>query len=538
MAANDSTTIIVKAKNETDAVFNKVKANLNETKVANDNMAMSVFKGVASWDLLKRGVSIATDFIKSSVQASIAAEREMAMVRQNVENAGIAYDTVKDKLDEYSKSMLQMGFDDEDTATSVSKLLLVTKDYNKALELNKLAADLARNKGIELSDATGIVTQVTAGNVRVLKQYGIVLKEGASAADALSAMHDKVKGSMEAFANTTEGKMQIMSVTWGNFKEQIGDIFGPALNVALTNFNNFLVATDSNASKWGDSISSKLAILVNPDTWKLTGKTVLTGLKQGAYEFGKFFVDVSDKIYGTKTKIEDSPIKKESQNIIDLANKIKQTTDVAEQFKNKIDETKPSFEGIGKAGEDAGKKSKDAMQGVIDKLKDFKQGIKDIQKAQEEESLAFIQSQIEKNQSFKQQLADMVKDHKDKWTQANKDREMIEKEGIKTAEDLQRVGELRATAEKEFAIIQPYLNDTEMGKLAATSDIERLITSHRAEQATETVDTAKRQAELVEKATNIYINFDLKDTTITDKNFIETVKNELNKSFNSIKIAY
>lgn len=536
MAANDSTmNIVVKAKNETEATFNKVKSDINGVKTANESMATSVFKGVASWDLLKTGITKAVGFLKESITASMQAEREMALVRQNVENAGVAFDSISGKLEEYSKNMMQMGFDDEETATSVSKLLLVTKDYEKALQLNNLAADLARSKGIALSDATSLVTQVTAGNTRVLKQYGIVLEDGASAADALAAMQDKVKGSMEAFAETTEGKMQIMSVTWGNFKEQIGDIFGPALNIALTNFNSFLSASTDNSMSWADKMRDNLATLVNPEAWKLLGASIKEKIETPFYNIAKNVSSIKDKIFGTKTDMGMSPEEYYTQKMIELEMSIEKTTASAVKLKSGIDSAKPSFEGIGKAGEDSMKKQKDAMTGVLDKLKDYKQGIKDIQKAQEEEAASFTQSQIEKKQTFQQQLADMVESHKTKWQEANREISRMEREGIKNREDLDRVSELKRTSQSEFDIIQPYLNDTSLTKLAQTSDVERLISAYRSEQATETVASSERQAGLVEKATNIYMNFDLKDTAITDKNFIQTIKDELNKALNLIR---
>lgn len=184
----------------------------------------------------------------------------------------------------------------------------------------------------------------------------------------------------------------------------------------------------------------------------------------------------------------------------------------------------------GSKASDALKKQQDAMVALTDKVKDYKKSIQEIQKAQEDESMSFIKSQIEKKQSFEQQLADMVADHKEKWQDASREREKLEREGIKNYDDLQRLGELTATQQREFNIIQPYLNNTEMTKLAETSDVEKLITAYRATQAEDTVATGIKQQELKEKATNLYINFDLKDTTITDMNFIQKVKDALSAS--------
>lgn len=572
MAANDVTsTIVVKAKNETESAFSKVKSDIDRVRTANESMATSVFKGVASWDILKRALGATTDFIKSSIEASSRASLEMALVKKNVENAGISYDSIKDKLEEYSKKMLQMGFDDEETATSMSRLMLVTKDYNKALTLNQLAGDLARNSGQGLEETTKALTMALGGNIRSLKLYVPELKAGASSAEVLAAVHEKVKGSMETFANTTQGKMEVMKVTYGNFKEQIGDIFGPALNIALTNFNSFLTATNNNAGQWSESTASKLqkglSTLVNPDAWKLLGKSISTWGEQKLYDFGNAFVKVSDKIYGTKTPLTQSPYDRESQSMIDLEMKIESTEQAALALQKAVDTTVPSFDGMGSAGEDALKKQKDAMKSLLDKLKDYKQSIRDIQKAQEDESSSFIKSQIEKKQSFEQQLADMVKSHSEKWQQANKERIQLEEEMAKNVQEInkesekeaktkeertakaerlaeltskagdygQKMLELQRTIQTEFAIAEPYLGNETLNKLSSTSDIERLITAFKATQAEDTVATSVAQQELKNKAQDITINFDLTNTVITDKNFIQTIKEELNKSLNLIR---
>lgn len=541
MASNDiTTTIVVDAKDKTGAAFNQIETGLNRVKGANENMATSVFKGVAAWDLLKKGLGMATDFLKSSIEASATAQREMAMVQKNVENAGFAYDSIKGKLGEYSKSMIQMGFDDEETATSVSRLMLVTKDYEKSLTLNNLAADIARNKGIGLEEASKAVTMALAGNLKMLKQYVPDLDASTSSADALAAVQDKLKGSMETFAATTEGKMAIMKVTWGNFKEQVGDIFGPALNIALTNFNSFLTKADQNAGVASESISKKLqrslATLVNPDAWKLLGKTVATDIKEASWfvtenTFGR----LNSLLSGEKYTKSQSPWEQNQQSIIDLETEIEKTEQAAMNLQNAVIETTPDFTGLGKAGTDAGKKTADAMKTVLDKLKDYKQSINDIKKAQEDEATSFIKGQIEKRQSFDQQLADMIKSHKDKWNEANKARQDLEAKADKTQEDYDRLMNLKAETEKEFAIIQPYLNNAEMSKLSETSDVDRLINAFRSGQAEETVASGEAQAKLVEKAQNITINFDLTNSTITDKNFIQMVKDELNKSLNLIR---
>jgi hypothetical protein len=554
MATDNTTIITVKAKNETEATFNKVKSDMTGMKTAHDNMAASVFKGVAAWDLLKKGVRMAIDFLGESVKASMDAEAEMAIVKTNVENAGFAYSEVGGKIEEYSKKMIKMGFNDEATALSVSRLMAVTKDYDKAILLNNLAMDLARNKKIDLETATQALIKATQGDARLLKQYGIEVSDTASAADNLNEVYKKVKGSSDAYTDTAAGKMETVKEEWINIKEEIGNKVQPVVNGLMDAFNDNLPAI----TKAVEGLATALG-WVAESAIKATGYVV------------ELFEKRPNQLLDATTKTADAA-KKTADTISSINSSISGPDELAkfmpsaimasglaiikksnEEFTASIEKTakaagevpKNPFAGIGAGAKSATsdankleaalKRQQDAMTALTSKVRDYKQSILDIQKAQEDEAESFIKSQIEKKQSFDQQLADMIASHKEKWNSANKEAQDLEKKTDKTQEDYDKLMELGRTRDKEFAIVQPYLNNAEMTKMAETSDVERLITAFRAGQAEETVATGAAQQQLVEKAQNITINFDLTNSTITDVNFIERIKQEINKSLNLIR---
>lgn len=261
MNEQNDLTVTIKAKDEASSQIEKLTSaiqgltakmgdaskaseNISESQKkaadSHDKMAASVFKGVAAWDLLKKSMSVATDFLKSSIEESLNAEKEMALVKTNVENAGLSYASLAPKIETYSKGLISMGFAAGETGVSVSRLALVTGDYEKAVALNSLAMDLARNKNISLADATGLVTQVTQGNNRVLKQYGIELSDTATTADNLASIQDKVRGSAEAFANTTAGKLETFNERWKDIKEEVGGKLLPVVGEMIDKFEQHL----------------------------------------------------------------------------------------------------------------------------------------------------------------------------------------------------------------------------------------------------------------------------------------------------------
>lgn len=255
MNENNQLQIVLKAIDEASNTLQKVSAevekltgSLNDATKASDknneaqktvaqsseSMALSVFKGAVSYEALKKSLETVSEFMKSSIEDAIKAQAIMAQVQQNVENAGGAYAEIGPKINAYAESVQRLGFDGEDTAESVSRLMLVTKNYDQAIQLNNLAMDLARSKHIDLASATMLVTQVTQGNGKVLKQYGVDLSDTASAADNLAILQDKVKGSSEAFAGTMEGQLTVMKDKWGDIKKEVGNQLIPIIQQFFT----------------------------------------------------------------------------------------------------------------------------------------------------------------------------------------------------------------------------------------------------------------------------------------------------------------
>lgn len=168
--------------------------------------------------------------IKTSIDAAKEAEIEMAKFNATMDTMGSAGKKAKDQLIALSRATVKLGFDDEDAANSLAKFFQRTGDVTDAQKLLTVAMDLSRAKSIDLLTATTLVNQVLSGNGRVLKQYGIDIKETASPLEALGILHDRVAGQAEAFANTFGGKMEILSGQMTNMKEAIGSAFIPVLS--------------------------------------------------------------------------------------------------------------------------------------------------------------------------------------------------------------------------------------------------------------------------------------------------------------------
>lgn len=222
--------IVIEAQAKVDAATKEVASKLDGLKGKVEGMS-PIFKkmaiaGTAVFGAIS-GIAI------TSINAAKEAEVEMAKFNTTLDTMGKKGKEAKGRLLEMANAATKLAFDDEDAANSLAKLYQRTGDVTKAQKLFGVVMDLSRAKSIDLSTATVLVNQVLSGNGRILKQYGIDLKESATPLEALGELQMKVKGQAEAFANTYEGRMQVLNVQFQNMKESVGDALIPILTKLL-----------------------------------------------------------------------------------------------------------------------------------------------------------------------------------------------------------------------------------------------------------------------------------------------------------------
>lgn len=160
--------------------------------------------------------------------------KDVANMRKQMEDGQVSFDNLTKAMGKSAEAALKLGFDDEEASKAFAKLFSVTKDVKKSQEELKIAMDLAAYSGRSLEEATSALTMVHAGGTRVLKEFGIEVQNGTTAAQALTMVQDRVTGSAEAMANTTQGKLKILNESWNNLKETVGatliEAIGPFIN--------------------------------------------------------------------------------------------------------------------------------------------------------------------------------------------------------------------------------------------------------------------------------------------------------------------
>lgn len=189
--------------------------------------------GAKAFDLAADAVSNFVGQLGAAQQAYRDDQVSQATLRQVLQNTVPAWNGSTDAIEAYASSQAALGFQDDDIRASIGQLVGITHDQTKAMELNTLAQDLARAKGIDLAQATDVVTKAAQGNGKALKGLGIDVSDATTAADFLKAAQDNVKGSAEAWAATSEGKAAVANVKNSESWEKIGGVVDRISQVIL-----------------------------------------------------------------------------------------------------------------------------------------------------------------------------------------------------------------------------------------------------------------------------------------------------------------
>jgi len=223
-----------------------------KAKGSTESMATSVFKGQLAFEAFKKGLELAVDFTKESVEAYIEADKKMNLVKATLESTGLSYAKVGGQVEEFASKMARLGVDDEDVALSMAKLTKIAGgDLSKGMQLAKMASDLtASGFGTLESNTDNLAKVMTGKGQRALMEYKIQLDANATTAEQLNAIQQKVTMTTEQYAETTSGKIATVKVAFDNLKESVGEGFVSAIAGAIddgTQFNDVVDAIDGSA---------------------------------------------------------------------------------------------------------------------------------------------------------------------------------------------------------------------------------------------------------------------------------------------------
>jgi hypothetical protein len=172
----------------------------------------------------------AAAFLKKGVENALAAEVSTTRLKNAVENTGVAYESQEKAIKATIRAQSDLAaISGGQVRDALTNLVQVTGDVTESETLLADAADLARAKKMDLGKAATLVGRVHEGNTGILKRYGIVLADNATAEEALAAMRVKFGGAAEAYGKTTQGQMDRATIAVSRLQTTIGTAMLPTL---------------------------------------------------------------------------------------------------------------------------------------------------------------------------------------------------------------------------------------------------------------------------------------------------------------------
>lgn len=237
--ADRTLTLVIEGQNKSGSALNEAAKQVDGFKSKIESWEPQFKKmaavGTVAFGAIAGAASLTIKaYAESQKQLTIADTTIKSLSETALATMGGSFDEAAQKVRQFGSAMQALGgIADEEVAIGVTRLTQITGDYAKAQDAARIAADLATFKQIDFSTATDIVGKVLAGNTGILARYGVQLKEGATAEEAMAALAAKTSGQYEAFGKTIEGQNKIMLESFGDLKENIGAALTPAFQKAF-----------------------------------------------------------------------------------------------------------------------------------------------------------------------------------------------------------------------------------------------------------------------------------------------------------------
>ena len=177
---------------------------------------------------------LAIEGVKAAIEDE-AAQKRLATALENV--TGATNDQIAAVEAQILKQSLATGVADDQLRPALQRLATSTGDVKKSQDLLSLALDIAAAKGISVETAANALAKAYDGNTGALTRLGV----GLSAAEVktlgfegtVKALSDTFGGSAATQAETFEGRIARLKVTFDETKEAVGTALLPIVDKFL-----------------------------------------------------------------------------------------------------------------------------------------------------------------------------------------------------------------------------------------------------------------------------------------------------------------
>jgi len=270
-----------------DDQTNKFERNLrkNGKKMAKSIAAVTVAVGAMA-------IAIGIDAVKAVAEDEVSQKKFQETLKNT---AGVVDSTVLASINGYIERMqFASGFSDNELRDSLGRLTRSTGNVAEAQGLTNLAMDIARGTGKDLESVSLALGKAYDGNEGALKRLGIPLDDAILKSGDFKDITDELGrlfgGQASAYADTYQGKLDIVNQRLGELKESAG---APLIGVLGTLLEKVSDVAKGFAGEDPQSLSNRARELAG--NFEGDGATSLGGsLKALADAFAKLFTTITD----------------------------------------------------------------------------------------------------------------------------------------------------------------------------------------------------------------------------------------------------
>lgn len=221
--------------------------------------ATKVF-AVAGVAALGFAAKIGYDSVKAAVEDQ-AAQANLANQLKNT--TGATDDAVKSVEKWISSIEVGYGIADDKLRPALARLAAATGDVSSAQTLLSLAMDVSAGSSADLETVTAALAKAATGNYTALTRLGIkgldkVSIKAMSANEIFQKLGDTFAGAAATKANTLEGRMARLSLSFKNAKETLGYALLPAVEALFKMITEKVIPA---IQKWMEENGTKLVAM-------------------------------------------------------------------------------------------------------------------------------------------------------------------------------------------------------------------------------------------------------------------------------------
>jgi hypothetical protein len=191
--------------------------------------------------------------MQQSVKQAMEAQKVLGQTQVALKNVGASWAVYGKRIETTTTSLSRLAsVNDEELLQSFTVLLRGTKDVTRALQLNTVAADLARARNMDLVSAATLLVKVNAGNLGSLRRLGIMVDKNATSQEALALVQRRYAGAAEAYGRSAAGAQDRFRIAVEELEESIGAKLLPTVTrylkratAWLENAKNVKLVTDT-----------------------------------------------------------------------------------------------------------------------------------------------------------------------------------------------------------------------------------------------------------------------------------------------------